>query len=604
MKQFFKTMFASALGFIIAGGLLLIISFAAIGVMVSSLSELGKQDKVTKVDNNTVLHMEFNKPIVDRNEKDPFSDINVGPFKDAGTDALNEIIKNLEKAKADTNIKGIFLDLSFVSSGLATLQEVRASLEDFKGEGKWIVAYGENYSQAAYYLATVADEVYLHPQGEMLFKGLNAEVLFYKGFLDKLDIEMQIVRGSNNKFKSAVEPFIYTEMSDANRKQMSMLLHSLWGEIEGSVAESRGISSEQLDVVADSLLALNPEGALASGLVDKLVYRDEFKSILKEKLGIEEEDETEMVSYAKYRNAKPAKSEDDKDDKKSWKIKDRVAVIYALGAIQSGEGDGQTIGSETTAKAIRAARQDSNVKAIVMRVNSPGGSALASDVIWREAELAKAEKPFIVSMGDYAASGGYYISAGADKIFANSSTVTGSIGVFGMIPNAKGFVNNKLGVTVDNVKTNENAAFITSSRALTDFEYKKLQESVDKVYDTFLSRVAEGRGMSSEAVDAIGQGRVWSGKDALEIGLVDTLGGLEAAIAYAVAEAGLEEYRLKELPKVEDPFQKFLEKFASNAKVNLIEEELGENYIYYQQLKEVQGIKGVQTRMPFFMEMQ
>ena len=604
MKQFFKTMFASALGFIIAGGLLLIISFAAIGVMVSSLSDIGKQDKITKVKNNTVLHMEFNKPIVDRNEKDPFSDINVGPFQDAGTDALNEIIENLEKAKADTNIKGIFLDLSFVSSGMATLQEVRASLEDFKEEGKWIVAYGENYSQAAYYLATVADEVYLHPQGEMLFKGLNAEVLFYKGFLDKLDIEMQIVRGSNNKFKSAVEPFIYTEMSDANRKQMSLLLNSLWGEIEGTVAEARGISAERLDVVADSLLALNPEGALASGLVDKLVYRDEFKSILKEKLGVEEEDETEMVSYAKYRNAKPAKSEDDKDDKKSWKIKDRVAVIYALGAIQSGEGDGQTIGSETTAKAIRTARQDSNVKAIVMRVNSPGGSALASDVIWREAELAKAEKPFIVSMGDYAASGGYYISAGADKIFANSSTVTGSIGVFGMIPNAKGFVNNKLGVTVDNVKTNENAAFITSSRALTDFEYNKLQESVDKVYDTFLSRVAEGRGMSSEAVDAIGQGRVWSGKDALEIGLVDTLGGLEAAIAYAVAEAGLEEYRLKELPEVEDPFQKFLENFASNAKVNLIEEELGENYIYYQQLKEVQGIKGVQTRMPFFMEMQ
>ena len=604
MKQFFKTMFASALGFIIAGGLLLIISFAAIGVMVSSLSDIGKQDKITKVKNNTVLHMEFNKPIVDRNEKDPFSDINVGPFQDAGTDALNEIIENLEKAKADTNIKGIFLDLSFVSSGMATLQEVRASLEDFKEEGKWIVAYGENYSQAAYYLATVADEVYLHPQGEMLFKGLNAEVLFYKGFLDKLDIEMQIVRGSNNKFKSAVEPFIYTEMSDANRKQMSLLLNSLWGEIEGTVAEARGISAERLDVVADSLLALNPEGALASGLVDKLVYRDEFKSILKEKLGVEEEDETEMVSYAKYRNAKPAKSEDDKDDKKSWKIKDRVAVIYALGAIQSGEGDGQTIGSETTAKAIRTARQDSNVKAIVMRVNSPGGSALASDVFWREAELAKAEKPFIVSMGDYAASGGYYISAGADKIFANSSTVTGSIGVFGMIPNAKGFVNNKLGVTVDNVKTNENAAFITSSRALTDFEYNKLQESVDKVYDTFLSRVAEGRGMSSEAVDAIGQGRVWSGKDALEIGLVDTLGGLEAAIAYAVAEAGLEEYRLKELPEVEDPFQKFLENFASNAKVNLIEEELGENYIYYQQLKEVQGIKGVQTRMPFFMEMQ
>jgi protease-4 len=323
-------------------------------------------------------------------------------------------------------------------------------------------------------------------------------------------------------------------------------------------------------------------------------------------LGLEEDEDPEMVAYNKYRNARPAKQEDEdgEEDKKSWKIKDRIAVIYALGAIQSGEGDGQTIGSETTAKAIREARQDSNVKAIVLRVNSPGGSALASDVIWREAQLAKKDKPFIVSMGDYAASGGYYISAGADKIFANTSTVTGSIGVFGMIPNAKGFVNNKLGVTVDNVKTNENAEFITSSRALTDFEYRKLQQSVDKVYDVFLSRVAEGRGMSTAEVDAIGQGRVWSGQDAINIGLVDTLGGLEDAIEYAAIQANIEDYRIKELPKAEDPFKQFLKDFGANAKVNLLEEELGENYKYYQQLKEVKDIKGVQTRMPFFMEMQ
>lgn len=599
-------MFASAVGFIIAGGILLIITFITISVMVSSLADFGKsQDKITKVKSNSVLHLDFSNPIIDRAEKDPLSGIELDFIQNSSADGLNEILDNIEKAKLDTNIKGIFLDMSFVNAGVSTIEEIRYALEDFKESGKWIISYGENYSQSAYYLASTSDQVYLHPQGELMFKGLSVEVMFFKGLLDKLDVEMQIVRGSNNKFKSAVEPFIYTEMSDANRKQMSMLLNSFWEEIASKVSVSRGISFAELNVMADSLVSLDPDRAKESKLVDDLMYRDEFKKLLKEKLSVEEDDDLELVSYNKYKKARPAKSEEDKEeDKKSWKIKEKVAVIYATGSINSGKGSNTTIGSETTAAAIKKARLDSNVKAIVLRVNSPGGSALASDVIWREAELAKKEKPFIVSMGDYAASGGYYISAGADKIFANATTVTGSIGVFGMIPNAKGFVNNKLGITIENVKTNENAGFITSSRALTDFEYKKLQTSVDKVYHTFLSRVAEGRGMSVAEVDAIGQGRVWSGADAIEIGLVDTLAGLDAAIAYAAKEAGLEEYGLKELPALKDPFEEFFQEFAENAQINILEEEMGETYQYFEQLKEVKNMKGIQTRVPFYMEIQ
>lgn len=621
-------MFASAIGFVLAGGILLLIFFASLGVFISSLSELGEKEKITKVKDHSVLHMEFDKPIVDRAERNPFNDIDFGPFQGAGMHGLNEILDNLEKAKTDKNIEGIFLDLSSIQSGMSNLEEVRNALIDFKESGKWIVAYGENLSQSAYYLATVSDELYIHPEGEIMFKGLNAEVLFYKGLLDKIEVEMQVVRGSNNKFKSAVEPFIYTEMSDENRKQMRMLLDAVWGEMLSGVSDSRSLEVGELNNMADDLISLDVRDAEANGMVDGLLYRDEIIDLLKQKANKKDadgevdsedsEDESDkdddddkkeeklrLVEYSKYQNARPDKDESDEEEDEEtpkWKIKQKIAVIYAQGAIQSGKGDQQTIGSETLSKAIKDARKDTTVKAIVLRVNSPGGSALASDVIWRETQLAKEEKPLIVSMGDYAASGGYYISAGADKIFATPSTITGSIGVFGLIPNAKGMVNS-LGITVDQVSTNENSGFITSSRSLTDFEYRKLQKSVDRVYDTFLSRVAEGRGMEKAMVDSIGQGRVWSGKDALQLGLVDTLGGLDEAIEYAAEVAGLDQYREEEYPKQKDPFEELMKGFSVSVTSTWMEAELGELYPYYNQANQIRKVKGVQARLPFFLQM-
>lgn len=610
MKQFLKNILSSAIGFILAGGILMIISFAFFAAMVASFSAMSFSagDKKVKVKDHTIVKIEFDQPIVDRAERDPFSNVDFGPFKSVGSDGLNTILKTIKKAKEDDRVEGIYMNLSSIQTGMATLDEIREALLDFKSEGKWIITYSENLSQGAYYLATVSDEIYLHPQGEMMYKGLNAEIMFYKGLLDKLDVDMQIVRGSNNKFKSAVEPFIYTEMSDANREQMQKLLGSLWEHISTNVAEARGITYGELNVIADSLMVIDPAKASMLKVIDGLKYKDEFVTLLKEKMDVEDEDDLELISFNKYKSAKMKadKEEDDDDDASDSKSKsdEEVAVIYAYGSIHTGKGDAESIGSETIAKAIREARQDSSIKAIVMRVNSPGGSALASDIIWREAQLAKEAKPFIVSMGDYAASGGYYISCGADRIFANPNTITGSIGVFGMIPNVQGLMENKLGITTDHVKTNENAGYITGSRALTDFEYRKLQESVDNIYDTFLGHVASGRGMTKTAVDAIGQGRVWSGSDALELGLVDTLAGLNAAIDYAAKMANLEDYEVTEYPEAKDPFEEFMAQFSAQTKTSLIEEELGEEtYEFYQRVKEVKTIEGVQTRMPFYIDL-
>lgn len=589
MKQFFKFMLASVAGTLLT---LLLIMFIMIG-MIASLVSMAEKEEVT-LKQNTILVARFDTPVLDRAPKNPFEGFDFSTFKSNQPMGLDDILKNIEKAATDPNIAGIYLDLSEVSAGMANTEEIRAKLVEFKESGKFIISYSEGYSQASYYLASVADEIYLNPEGMLMFKGMSAQLMFLKNMLEKIEVQPQIIRGPDNKFKSAVEPLMYDKMSDANREQMSKLLHSVWGKMLGQISESREISLEELNRIADELELSNADKALELGFVDKLVYKDELLAILREKTGREEKDKIESVTLSKYTMAKVEKE-------KKTRVKDKIAVIYAIGEIAGGEGSETSIGSENISKAIRKAREDEKVKAIVMRVNSPGGSALASEVIRREVELAKNEKPFIVSMGNVAASGGYWISTNADYIFADPTTITGSIGVFGVIPNMKGFFNNKLGITFDKVMTNKNADFIDVMEPLSEFQHMKIQQEVVKIYDDFTSLVAKTRNLRQSYVDSIGQGRVWTGIDALELGLVDELGGMEAAIAKAAEKAGLgDQYKLTTLPEQKDPFQQIIDEMTGNAKARMLKQELGQYYSYIEYMEQVKNMSGIQARLPFY----
>jgi len=598
MKQFLKYTLASITGTFLTFLLFFLILIAFIGGAISSaFSGLDKSNQITRVKDNTVLHIELDKLIVDRGPDEHIS-IDFGPFSSQSALGLNQILENIEKAKNDEKITGIFLDLSFVQAGFGTVEEIRNALIDFKESGKWIVSYSEIYSQKAYYLASVSDEIYVYPEGIVDFRGLRTTLAFLKGTMDKLDIEPQIIRGSNNKFKSAVEPFIMDEMSQANRMQTEEWLGSMWDHMVQKISESRNMSPEELKRIADNYEVQKAEDAVALGMATGTKYYDEVIDILKFKTETDEEDDINSVSMTKYLKAPGGSS----DKNVPFYKKDAIAVVYASGSIMSGEGDDETIGSDKFAKAIRSARRDTSIKAIVLRVNSPGGSALASDVIWREVTLAKKEKPVVVSMGDVAASGGYYISAAADEIFAMPTTVTGSIGVFGIIPNMKGFFNDKLGMTFDGVKTGEFADFGEITRPLTDAEYDILQTSVDRTYDEFLTIVADGRNMEKEKVDEMGQGRVWSGANAKDLQLVDKFGGLNAAIERAAELAELEDYRIKDLPKRKDPFQQLMEDLTGQAYQNVLIDYVGMDKQMLRRMNEAKSIgemKGIQALMPY-----
>jgi len=491
-------------------------------------------------------------------------------------------------------IKGIYLNTSMFSGGLSSLEEIRNSLLSFKESGKFIYSYSEVYSQSAYYLATVSDKIFINPEGMLDFKGLNMDVVFFKNALEKLDIEMQIIRGKDNKFKSAVEPFMYDKMSDENRKQMTKLSSSIWNSLLAKISVERSIPIADLQNYADKLISLDLKKAKELKLIDELYYQDEITAKLKEKLGLEDEKDINYISLANY----------NKTIKKEIAPREqRVAIIYAVGEIRSGTGNDEIIGSDRIAKAIREARKDESIKSVVLRVNSPGGSALASEVMWRELMLLKKEKPLVVSMGDYAASGGYYIACMADQIFAEANTITGSIGVFGVIPNAQKMLNDKLGITFDGVKTAENADIMTPYKPLSDFQYNVIRNEVEKIYNTFLQHVADGRNMSVEEVDKIGQGRVWSGTDALEIGLIDQIGSLNMAIEKAAELANLTDYRIHELPKQINPIEEIVKAFEGNVKLNIIKNELGSSYKYYKYIRDINNLQGYQARMPYFIEL-
>ena len=542
------------------------------------------KEEVVVVKDNSVLKIEFKDPILDRTSENPFSDIDLLNSSTEGSVEFKDILDNIEKAKNDDKIKGIYLNFSSVNAGFSQIEEIRNKLLEFKESGKFIYAYADSYNQSAYYLASVSDKIALNPEGIIELKGLSAEIMFYKGLMDKLGIEAQIIR--HGKFKGAVEPFMYNQMSNENREQIEKLLNSISDYmIDGIATEREGVTSEEIHKMINNMYLSSARKCLESGIIDKIAYQDQFFSDLEDK----SEHEITLTDYMKVKNPKTSVSDN------------KIAIIYATGEINTGKGSYNTIGSETTVEAIREASEDENVKAIVLRVNSPGGSALASEIIWREINLAKQKKKVVVSMGDYAASGGYYISCNADKIFANNSTLTGSIGVFGIVPNTKNFLNEKLGVYIETVKTHKHSDIANGYRKLSDDELNVIQNSVEDIYKTFITHVSEGRGIPVRKVDEIGQGRVWSGADALSIGLIDEIGGLEDAIASAADLSALEDYRIITLPKKADMFEEFVENFSAKQNI-LLADFLGISEKMINQLEFLHSKEKIQARIPFIME--
>lgn len=554
---------------------------------------VSSKDKPVEVKANTVFHLTLNKQIIDRASDNPFDGFSPFNMTQGGKIGLNDVLENINKAGKDENIKGIFLDLTYLQAGMATIGEIRDALLKFKETGKFIISYSDTYTQGTYYLATAADKIYLTPTGLMELVGLRSEMIFLKGSLEKLGLEPQIIR--HGKFKSAIEPLILEKMSEESRLQVMTYLTSMWDHILLGISEQRNIPVEKLNEMATNLTIRNAEAALKNGLIDGIKYRDEITTELKVLAGIEESKDLNVVRLAPYKKVPM---------KKEFKgiARDKIAVVYATGNIIVGEGGNESIGSNSTAKAIRQARKDSTVKAIVFRVNSGGGSALASEVIWREAVLASQEKPFIASMGDVAASGGYYVLAAADTIVASPNTITGSIGVFGLYINTKKFMNEKLGVTIDVAKTNPSADMGSPFRSLTASERAVAQGMVEEIYANFVNKVSEGRGMSFEAVDNVGQGRVWSGTNAMEIGLIDVYGGLEKAIEIAAEKAGVENYRTLNLPKEKDPFEELVKNLTGEARARILRSSLGASARYYEIVEKTLQYQGIQARIPYEIE--
>lgn len=548
------------------------------------------------VEENSVLKISFDAPIVERESGDnPFKDLNLPVGNDEGGIGIVEFKKTLARAKTDNNIKGIYLDMSSVRAGFASLEEIRNALIDFKKSGKFILAYGEMYSEGAYYVASVADKIYLNPAGLMEINGLSTNITFFKGTLAKLEVEPEIFKVGD--FKSAVEPFFLDKMSEPSRLQTTSFLNSIYNHYLDKVAESRKIDRKELEVISDSMLVRDAADALKYKIVTNLGYYDEVQDELRKLLKIEADDKIEFIGLSSYQKADDEKSELN-EGKGSG---DRVAVIFASGEITSGKGSDEVIGSDRIAEAIRKARLDKKVKAVVLRINSPGGSAMASDVMWREVMLTKKVKPIIASMSDVAASGGYYMAMGCNKIVAQPTTITGSIGVFGMMFNTQKLLNNKLGVTMDGVKTGEFSDLGNMTRPLTAYERKVIQQSVEKIYGEFTSKAAEGRHMKVEDLRAVASGRVWSGVEAKEKGLVDVLGGLDEAIKLAASEAKLKEgeYRIKQLPAKQSFIEKIMSDLNNEADARIFNAQYGELAPYVRQIKHLQEIKGVQARLPF-----
>ncbi len=588
MPQFLKYVLATIVGLLLFSfiGFMLLIG---VGTALSSSS-----DKKTTVKKNTVLKIELDKPIEERSAENPFSSF--GPVGGTG-DAIGlvELKRTLKEAKEDDNIEGIYLQTEGPMAGWASLEEIRNALIDFKKSKKFVYAYAETMTEKGYYIASVADKIYLNPVGDLEWNGINAELSFFKGTLDKLGIKPEIFKVGD--FKSAVEPFIRENMSDPNRLQVNSFLNSVNNHMLEGVARSRGLRVDSLKRYADNLTIQNPEDALRTKLVTNLGYQDELESVIRKQLGVEEKKKINYVSLSKYERSEKTDSDE------SGSGSNRIAVIIASGDITSGKSGDDNIGSESVVEEIRKARLDDKVKAIVLRVNSGGGSALASDVMYREVELAKKAKPVIGSMSDYAASGGYYMLMGANKIVAQPNTITGSIGVFGMLFNTETFFKDKLGITYDRVKTNTNADMGTVTHEMTPFQKQVMQRSVERIYAQFTGKAAAGRKLSVDSLRAIAGGRVWTGTQGKAIGLVDQLGGLDDAIKLAAQSAKLKDgdYKVKYQPRKKEFFEQVMSSFGGDEDAR-IKAQLGELAPYVKYLKKLKTMEGVQMRMPFEMD--
>ncbi len=586
MRPFWRSFWASTLAYFF-------IAFLGVLILIFTVWIVFDEEEF-EYEEHSVLEMNFGRVSELSNAEISFTGSDIQTHYTIG---LREIKLALNAAEKDDKIDGVLLNLpTNLSAGMATVEEIRNSILKFRDSKKFVIAYSDYYTQKGYYLASAADEVYLNPAGVVEFKGLGAELMFFKGTIDKLGIDMQIIRGSNNKFKSAVEPLMLDSMSDANRKQTMTYLNAMWNQMLKGISVSRGISINELNEMADSIYVRNGETSLSYRLVDDLLYKDEVLDILKSKTKASSIDEINFLDFGQYAYHK------DQDIKIENADQDEnIAVIYAVGGINSGSGSRETIGSETLSKAIRDARLDEDIKAVVLRINSPGGDALASDVIWREVVLTKQEKPVIVSMGDLAASGGYYIACAADKIYAQPNTITGSIGVFGIIPNIGPMLEEKLGVTTDRVMTNEHAVF-SIFQPLSDEEKLIVQQGVDDIYDDFTKKVAEGRGMTQADVDSIGQGRVWAGTDALNIGLVDELGGIDDALYFAAEKAGVKksDINVKVYPEWDNGIMDFLRQMElgkEEAQTGVAASDQVMKMI--QTIDQMSSMRGVQARLPY-----
>ncbi len=584
--SFWKIMAASMVGFILASIVSILLFMGAIGSLVA---KFGEAEKI-EIKKESVLKLDLSLAIPDRTPQNPFESFNFDPYDLKKITGLNDMLRNLERAKEDESIEGIYLEISVVTSGMATAEELRNAIIDFReSSGKWVIAYATTMTQKGYYIATAADEIYMDPQAWMDFRGLSAQVMYYKDALDKLGVEPQIFR--HGKFKSAVEPFMTNEMSEANRLQTMTYLNSIWNHMLTRIAETRDISVDELNEIADNLSLNSAQSAVDYGLIDGLKYKDEILDMMNEKIGNDEDDEINFMTMAKYNS-----------HFKTMKIKNKsdneIAVIFAEGNIVMGNGDDSKIGGDRFAKAIREARMDDDIKAIVIRVNSPGGSGQASEIMWREIVLAKKDKPVVVSMGNLAASGGYYIACAADYIYAHPNTITGSIGVFGLMFSGEELIQEKIGINVEVVNTNEYADMGNIARQFSEAERAYMQGMVEGFYDVFITRVADGRGMTKAEVDEIGQGRVWTGENALANGLIDGFGGLEEATKKAAELAEIEDYTMVEMPKAKDFMETLLEDFNLQTRMELLSQIPGFNTSAYQQIQDfVEMNNGVYARM-------
>ena len=585
MKEFFKYVFATVVGIVIST---FIIGFLFVIVMLGFIASIG-EEKPASVKSSSALYLDLDQAITERTPDNSLSGIPILGGSGQKSIGFNDVIRALKEAKNDSKIDCIYINVSSPNAGMATMLEVRNAIIDFKKSKKPVIAYSEVYTQGAYYLASAASKVYLNPQGALEFKGFSSELTFFKGALDKLGVEAQIIRVGD--YKSAVEPFVNTKMSDYNKQQVTAYVGGLYQTFLNGIATTRNISVDSLYTIADDYKIRQPKDALAYKLVDGLKYKDEVLDELRTITGKNKKSAVSIVTINDYiANLSPISSSSEKNT---------VAVIYANGDIVGGEGSDEQIGSERISRAIRKARLDDDVKAIVLRVNSGGGSALASDVIWREIVLTKKTKAVIASFGDVAASGGYYIGCAADSIFVQPNTITGSIGVFGIIPNFQNLLTNKLGITFDGVKTGKYADIMSVNRPLTAGERFIIQNDVNHVYDTFLTRVADGRKKTKAQVDSVGGGHVWVGTDAVKIGLADRLGSFNDAINAAAKKAKLKDFKIVEYPEKIDPLKNLLGNAKENISIYYTKKELGEHYLLYKQMQKAIVNSGIQARMDY-----